>query len=89
MGIRGPGTGFRCPQPPVVWNIPLLLDTIDRPEDLRALDEDQLLLLAGEIRQFIVQSVSATGGHLGSNLGAVELTLALRRAFDSPKNFIL
>ncbi len=67
----------------------LLLDSIDGPADLRLLDADDLEVLAREIRRFIVQSVSLTGGHLGSNLGVVELTLALHRVFDSPRDAIL
>jgi 1-deoxy-D-xylulose-5-phosphate synthase len=67
----------------------MLLETITGPGDLRELNEDQLVQLAGEIRAFIVQSVSVTGGHLGSNLGVVELTLALHRVFDSPKDLLL
>ena len=67
----------------------MLLDSIEDPADLRELSAEQLEVLAGEIRQFIVQSVSVTGGHLGSNLGVVELTLALHRVFDSPRDMIL
>src|SRR5687767_10914683 len=67
----------------------MLLETITGPGDLRELDEAELEQLAGEIRAFIVQSVSVTGGHLGSNLGVVELTLALHRVFDSPKDLLL
>src|SRR5881275_3060551 len=67
----------------------MLLETITEPGDLRELNEDQLVQLAGEIREFIVQSVSVRGGHLGSNLGVVELTLALHRVFTSPKDLIL
>jgi 1-deoxy-D-xylulose-5-phosphate synthase len=67
----------------------MILDSIDNPSDLRALDAEELEVLAGEIREFIVQSVSVTGGHLGSNLGVVELTLALHRVFDSPRDLIL
>ncbi|MGH9190599.1 MAG: 1-deoxy-D-xylulose-5-phosphate synthase [Acidimicrobiales bacterium] len=67
----------------------MLLETIDGPADLRELDSEQLAILAEEIRQFIVQSVSVTGGHLGSNLGVVELTLALHRVFRSPEDVIL
>ncbi|MDA8286366.1 MAG: 1-deoxy-D-xylulose-5-phosphate synthase [Actinomycetota bacterium] len=67
----------------------MLLESINSPTDLRRLDHDQLECLAGEIRQFIVQAVSVTGGHLGSNLGAVELTLALHRVFSSPRDIIL
>ena len=66
-----------------------LLDSIDGPADLRLLDAADLEVLAGEIRRFIVRSVSLTGGHLGSNLGVVELTLALHRVFDSPRDVIL
>ena len=58
------------------------LADLRQPSDLRALTYPQLDELAGEIRDFIVQAVSETGGHLGSNLGAVELTLALHRVFD-------
>lgn len=66
-----------------------LLDTIDSPSDLRRLSYAQLDELAGEVRDFIVQAVSATGGHLGSNLGAVELTFALHRVFSSPTDAII
>src|SRR5215207_6389926 len=67
----------------------MLLETITGPGDLRKLDEAELEQLAGEIRAFIVQSVSVTGGHLGSNLGVVELSLALHRVFESPKDLLL
>ncbi len=67
----------------------MILGTIDSPADLRALTPDQLSQLAGEIRGFIVDTVTATGGHLGSNLGVVELTLALHRTFDSPRDALL
>ncbi len=67
----------------------MLLDTIHCPGDLRALSYPQLDQLAGELRAFIVDAVSANGGHLGSNLGAVELTLAMHRVFDSPDDIIL
>jgi len=67
----------------------MLLDRIDNPADLRSLTEEELTALAAEIRAFIVQSVSVTGGHLGSNLGVVELTLALHRVFDSPHDVLL
>ncbi len=66
-----------------------LLETIREPRDLRRLDRAQLEALAEEIRDFLVTSVSRTGGHLGPNLGAVELTLALHRVFDSPHDRIL
>ncbi|HUF34226.1 MAG TPA: 1-deoxy-D-xylulose-5-phosphate synthase [Acidimicrobiales bacterium] len=67
----------------------MLLDTISSPADLRRLDHEALDRLAGEIREFIINAVSLTGGHLGSNLGAVELTLALHRVFDSPRDILL
>src|SRR5207244_10781834 len=67
----------------------MLLETIHRPADLRGLDRDELTTLATEIRSFIVQATSVTGGHLGSNLGVVELTLALHRVFDSPRDILL
>ena len=67
----------------------MLLDTVNSPADLRALEPDQLATLAAEIREFVVQAVSVTGGHLGPNLGVVELTLALHRVFDSPRDAIL
>jgi 1-deoxy-D-xylulose-5-phosphate synthase len=66
-----------------------LLDSINRPEDLKALTPAQMPLLAKEIREFLVDSVSKTGGHLGPNLGVVELTLALHRVFDSPRDSIV
>ena len=66
-----------------------MLESISSPADLRRLDLDELATLASEIRQFIVEAVAVTGGHLGSNLGAVELTLAVHRVFDSPKDVIL
>lgn len=61
-----------------------LLATIRRPSDLRSLSQDQLRQLSSEIRSFLIEEVSRTGGHLGPNLGVVELTLAAHRAFDSP-----
>jgi 1-deoxy-D-xylulose-5-phosphate synthase len=66
-----------------------VLDSIHGPADLRRLDRAQLDELAGEIRDFLIASVSRTAGHLGSNLGAVELTLALHRVFESPRDRIL
>ena len=66
-----------------------LLPRIQEPADLRSLTADELQQLAAEIREFIVNAVSNTGGHLGSNLGAVELSIALHRVFDSPHDPIL
>jgi 1-deoxy-D-xylulose-5-phosphate synthase len=61
-----------------------LLKTIDDPKDLRELNRDQLPRLAAELREFLVDSVSKTGGHLSSNLGTVELTVALHYVFQTP-----
>lgn len=66
-----------------------LLDTIRGPRDLDALTHDQLDELAREIREVLVESVSKTGGHLGPNLGVVELTIAIHRVFDSPRDPII
>jgi len=66
-----------------------LLERIGSPADLRDLSRSDLDVLAAEIRDFLVAKVSRTGGHLGPNLGVVELTLALHRVFDSPKDRIL
>ncbi|MEI2732131.1 MAG: 1-deoxy-D-xylulose-5-phosphate synthase [Dermatophilaceae bacterium] len=66
-----------------------LLDTIHGPQDVRALPPEALGRLAAEIRAFLVDSVSRTGGHLGPNLGVVELTIALHRVFDSPRDTII
>jgi 1-deoxy-D-xylulose-5-phosphate synthase len=67
----------------------MYLERVNEPADLRGLSYDELDALAGEIRDFVVAAVSETGGHLGSNLGAVELSLALHRVFDSPTDAIL
>jgi 1-deoxy-D-xylulose-5-phosphate synthase len=66
-----------------------LLDDINEPADLRELNHGQLTALAEEIRGFLVRHVASTGGHLGPNLGVVELTLALHRSFDSPRDTLL
>jgi 1-deoxy-D-xylulose-5-phosphate synthase len=66
-----------------------ILQRIDDPSDLRTLNEAELAVLAGEIRDFLVAKVSRTGGHLGPNLGAVELTIALHRSFESPREPII
>ncbi len=67
----------------------MLLDTIDTPGDLRRLDKSQLPQLARELRDFIVKSVSQTGGHLSSNLGTIELTVALHYVYDTPNDRIV
>jgi len=66
-----------------------MLESLQGPADLRTLTEAQLAELSEEIRQFLITKVSKTGGHLGPNLGVVELTLALHRTFDSPRDVIL
>ncbi|GHV82773.1 1-deoxy-D-xylulose-5-phosphate synthase [Spirochaetia bacterium] len=66
-----------------------LLENIRHPHDLKSLDHSQLITLAQEIRGKIVETVSKNGGHLSSNLGTVELTLALHRVFDTPKDKIV
>ncbi len=67
----------------------MILETINSPSDLKALTLEECDQLAVEIRDFIVETVSRTGGHLGSNLGVVELTLALHRVFDSPEDIFV
>jgi len=66
-----------------------LLSDVTRPSDLRTLTTAQLEELAGEIRAFLIENVARTGGHLGPNLGVVELTIALHRVFDSPNDPIV
>ncbi len=63
-----------------------LLESVRSPEDLRALPEERLPELAAELRRFLIDSVSRTGGHLASNLGAVELAVALHYVFDTPRD---
>ena len=65
------------------------LGAIDGPEDLVAVPADELDDLARQVREFLVEKVSRTGGHLGPNLGVVELTIALHRVFDSPRDPIV
>ena len=66
-----------------------LLDTIDSPADLKRMNPAQQIALAEEIREFLIQSLAKTGGHLGPNLGVVELTLALHFVFDTPTDKLL
>ena len=65
------------------------LKSLDLPADLKRMDYEELDLLTYEIRDFLVESVSKTGGHLSSNLGAVELSIALHRIFDTPEDKII
>ena len=67
----------------------MILEKIKSPEDLRSLDGNELEELCSEVRQFIVDTVTETGGHLGSNLGIVEMTVALHRVFNSPRDIVL
>ena len=66
-----------------------MLESLKGPADVKALDRAQLDKLSEEIRQFLIEKVSKTGGHLGPNLGVVELTLAIHRVFDSPRDVVL
>jgi 1-deoxy-D-xylulose-5-phosphate synthase len=65
------------------------LDKIDSPESLKKLNQKELSVLSAEIREMLLKTVTVTGGHLASNLGVVELTIALHRVFDSPKDKII
>ena len=67
----------------------MLLTTINDPQDLKKCTQAQLYTLASEIRQFLVETLSTTGGHLAPNLGVVELTLALHYSFDSPRDKLI
>jgi 1-deoxy-D-xylulose-5-phosphate synthase len=66
-----------------------VLGKVSGPADVRALDQEQLAALAGEIRELLITSVASNGGHLGPNLGVVELTIALHRVFESPRDRIV
>ena len=64
----------------------MLLDRIERENDVKNLRAEELEELAGEIRQFLIEKISLTGGHLASNLGVVELTIAMHRVFHLPED---
>ncbi|MCZ6773941.1 MAG: 1-deoxy-D-xylulose-5-phosphate synthase, partial [Proteobacteria bacterium] len=66
-----------------------LLDKIDSPKDLRALPESSLEQLAGELRAFLLESVSQSGGHFAAGLGSVELTIALHYLYQTPEDRIV
>ena len=66
-----------------------MIESIKGPEDIKGLRQDELVLLAQEIRTFLIEKVSKSGGHLGPNLGVVELTMAIHRVFDSPRDVVL
>ena len=67
----------------------MILEKINNPNDIKRINPSEYATLAGEIRKFLIESVSKTGGHLASNLGAVELTMALHIVFDLPKDKII
>ena len=67
----------------------MLLETIEQANDIKKIKRDELPLLAQEIRDFLIRQISVTGGHLGSNLGAVELTMALHLALQLPEDKII
>lgn len=64
----------------------MLLPQINDPEQLKSLSTEELATLAEEIRRFLIEKLTVTGGHLGSNMGVVELTLALHYCYDSPRD---
>ena len=64
----------------------MVLEKIQKENDIKKLTPEELELLKDEIRQFLIESISVTGGHLASNLGVVELTMALHLCFDLPKD---
>ncbi|UKI23712.1 MAG: hypothetical protein L6V88_04775 [Anaerotruncus sp.] len=66
-----------------------VLENVNSPKDLKKLDEAQLNQLCAEIREYMIKTVSQTGGHLASNLGVVELTVALHKVFNSPTDQIV
>jgi 1-deoxy-D-xylulose-5-phosphate synthase len=66
-----------------------VIESIKSPDDIKGLSQEELALLAQEIRTFLIEKVSKSGGHLGPNLGVVELTMAIHRIFDSPRDVIL
>lgn len=67
----------------------MVLEKINQPNDIKSLTDEELKILASEIREFLIEKISVTGGHLASNLGVVELTMALHLALDLPKDKII
>ena len=67
----------------------MVLDKIRKENDIKKLDEEQLKELADEIRQFLIEKISRTGGHLASNLGVVELTMALHLTLNFPEDKLI
>ena len=66
-----------------------MIESIKSPDDIKGLSQEELISLAQEIRTFLIEKVSKSGGHLGPNLGVVELTMAIHRVFDSPRDVVL
>ena len=66
-----------------------MIESIKSPDDIKGLSQEELISLAPEIRTFLIEKVSKSGGHLGPNLGVVELTMAIHRVFDSPRDVVL
>ena len=66
-----------------------MLNQINSPADVKRLNDGEVAQLAIEIRSFLIEQVSKSGGHLGPNLGVVELTIAIHRTFDSPKDVVV
>jgi 1-deoxy-D-xylulose-5-phosphate synthase len=66
-----------------------MLNQINSPSDVKGLNDEEIVQLASEIRSFLIEQVSKSGGHLGPNLGVVELTIAIHRSFDSPKDVVV
>ena len=81
--------GSTTPAPPTPRAKARVLDRVDSPEDLKRLSSPELADLAAECRDVIIETITKTGGHLASNLGVVELTLALHRVFESPRDRIV
>ena len=67
----------------------MILENIEKPSDIKKLKKKDLDILAREIRDFLIEKISVTGGHLASNLGVVELTMAMHISFDLPKDKII
>ena len=89
MFEKGAGIRPSASNPESGSEVLMLLETINSPADLKKLTPEQLPALAEEVRRFLLDTVSSTGGHLGSNMGTVELTIALHYCFDSPHDKII
>lgn len=90
MIIEAGSVVSRCISPSKPWEVAVtVLEHVNSPNDLKRLSDQELIQLTSEIRSFLVDSVSKTGGHFGANLGVVELTVALHKVFDSPRDKIV